>query len=222
MMLLKFCKGFPLFFVILSLLTLSACSSRSITSYVKEADALMAADKKQEAIILYQKAIKDNPDEPVLYINQAAILRDTKKYPLALKNYNILLNLNPSIIWPYTGMAQVFLAQKKYAHAQDILTQAQHYFPTHGAIDFYQGRLAYELKMGDQALEKFNRALDHQYPHLYKVYYYRGRTFQDLLTNKERAKLDYESCLLSNPTNKEVIEDVNKRLSLLDDTLYDF
>ena len=222
MLLPKFCKVFPLFFLILSLLILVSCSSRSIKSYIEEADVLMAANKKQEAIILYQKAIKENPDEPVLYINQAAILRNTKKYPIAIRNYNILLKLNPKIIWAYTGLVQVFLAQKKYTQTQNVLIQGKQYFPSHGAIDFYQGRLDYELKRGNQALENLNLALDNKYPHLYKVYYYRGMTFQDLLANKERAKLDFESFLLSDPKNATMIKDVKNRLSLFDDSLYDF
>lgn len=43
----------------------------------------MAANRVEEAIVHYQRAIQTHPDEMVLFLNQAALFRDTGRYASA-------------------------------------------------------------------------------------------------------------------------------------------
>jgi len=217
-------KAFPIKLILMLMLAglLSSCATRSVESYVKEADKLLTDNKSTDAIVLYQKAIKELPDEPVLYINQAALFRLAKKYTHAIHNYGVVLNSNPDSVWPYIGIARAYLDQEKYSQANEILIQGAERLPHNGAIDFYLGLTAFEMGKGNLALDFFNKSLDNKYPNLAKVYYYRGLTFQTLLSKMSRAKLDYESFLLSKSNDKKMSEDVKARLVDLTTSPYDF
>ncbi len=199
---------------------LLACSKTNTAKIVAKADKLVADKKTEEAIILYHKALQNSPDEPVLYLNEATLLRQTGRYPQAIRNYEALLTLTPKSPWPYLGLARTYLAQKKYETASQILNDGLDKAGKNGALYFYLGRTFYERGEGEQALDNFNKALDEKYPNLANVYYYRGLTFETLLGNKERAKLDYDSYIMS---GGEVFKgDIQNRLKKLDVTQYDF
>lgn len=200
-------------------LFLSACSS-SPNSVVKKADKLIEKNKINDAIILYQKAIQDNPDEAVFYINQAALFRDQKKYANAIRNYQVVKNLNPKSLWPYIGLGRIYTLQKKFEDARSILKTAVQEFPKDGTPYFYLGIVYFELKDGDAALENFNKAMDNKYKNQHETYYYRGITFEELIKNKDRAKFDYQSYLMLKGGTRE--EDVKTRLGKLDVKRYEF
>jgi len=204
--------------------TIVGCKTKSVQSYVKAADELVKANKMDEAIILYQKAIKAHPYEAVLYLNQASLFRKQKKYPMALRNYEAVRTLNPDSFWPYLGLGRIYRLQKEYTKARKILEEGlkQENLKDNGSLLVQLGRVYYEMGDGQQALEYFNRALDTNYPKMYLVYLYRGKTFEELLNNGARAKLDYESYLLSDSQNEAQIFDIKMRLERLDPDTYDF
>jgi len=205
--------------IILSLIFV-ACSSASVNSYVKKADKLVEQEKVDEAIIIYQKAIQEHPDESVLYLNQAALFRKMQKYPNAIRNYEVILRLNPDSFWPYIGLGRVYLLQKNNDGAQTILTEGLKKLPDNGPILFYLGRTYYQLGDGDQALEYLNKALDAKYPKMHNIYYYRGLTFENLLKNKARANLDYKNYLMIDEAKNK--EEVKLLLEMTEDNRYDF
>lgn len=208
------------FSILLFVLT-SGCSSTDMQGTVSKADKLVAAGQIDEAIVHYQRAIQKHPKESVLYLNQAALFRRKERYFNAIRNYQVVLKLNPESFWPYIGLARVYLAQKKYDNARKILKKGLKEIPDNGPILFYLGKTYYEVGDGRRAVDYLTRALDAKYKRLDRIYYYRGLAHDNLLNNRDQAKMDFESFLLiaKDDTDKEQIQ---KRLNELDVNRYDF
>lgn len=197
-----------------------ACNSTSVKSYIKEADELVKKENISQAIVLYQKAIQQHPHESVLYLNQAALLRKEKKYPHAIRNYEAVKKLNPESFWSYLGLGRVYLLQEDFERAKKILKEGLVECDGYPSLLFQLGKVYYHEGNGAQALEYFNQALDAKYKHMHKIYHYRGLTFERLLHNTQRAKLDYQSYLMSDIKGDKT--EVKKLLEQIDDTRYDF
>lgn len=176
---------------------LTACQTKSVESYVETSDQLIKDSKIQEAIVNYQKGIKDHPREAVLYINQAALFRDQQMYPHAIRNYETIKKLNPDSFWAYVGLSRIYILQKKHEKAKKVLQEGLKKSPKNPSILFHLGRVSYEMGFGEEALTYFDEALDAKYKFIHKIYLYRAMTFENLMNNKERAKMDYESYLMS-------------------------
>lgn len=196
------------------------CGGKSVESIVKKADELVADGKIEEAIVHYQKAIHKQPNEPVLYLNQAALLRKTKKYTNAIRDYEIVKNMNPESHWPYVGLGRVYRLQKQYENAKEILNEGLVKVPNHAAILFQLGRVSLDMKRGDEAISYFDQALTRNYRYMHKIYYYRGLTFETLLGEVQRAKLDYQSYLMMDHTEDKT--EIQDRLKKLDGSNYQF
>jgi tetratricopeptide (TPR) repeat protein len=188
--------------VLLSLFT-TACG-KSVKNYVEEADILVAQNRMDEAIILYQKAIQDHSKNPILYINQAVLFREQQKYDLALKNYQIAHELNQDSAIPLVGMGRVMMMQSRFSEARDILLEAIKLDPNHPLALYLLGNAYLELKEGDKAIQYLNKALLAHYKAA-EIYYNRGRVYEDLYHDPQRAITEYENYLKANgPKGDEV------------------
>jgi tetratricopeptide (TPR) repeat protein len=167
---------------------------KTVKSYVEEADILVAQNRMDEAIILYQKAIKDYPKNPVLYINQAVLFREDGKPDLALKNYQVAHELNPDSPLPFIGMGRILTIQNHFGEAKDVLEKAVSLAPDNATALFMLGHVYFELKDGAMAITFLNRALLAQYKTT-DVYYYRGRTYEEIYHNTAMAMAEYENYL---------------------------
>lgn len=195
--------------------------SSSVAEYVKEADKLLQEGKIEETLVLYQKAIRDHPKSSVLYLNQAALFRKEKKFANAIRNYEVAKKLSPDSHWPYLGLGRVYMAEGVPEKAGEVLSSSLERFPGNGALLFYSGINFFQMGQGEQALTYFDKALDAKYQKPADIYYYRGLTFETLLKNAERARLDYQSYLMS---DGERADEVKKRFDALKlgERRYDF
>jgi tetratricopeptide (TPR) repeat protein len=207
-------------FTLLTFVFILNCGSgSSVESYVHKADKLLEESNVDDALVLYQKGIKKHPKAAELYINQAALYRKKQMYKNALRNYQAVKKINPGSHWSYLGMAKVYIDQKDYTTALSTLKISLEKFPKNGPLLFYTGRAYYENKQADLAIKYFDEALDAKYKKMENVYYYRGLTFETLLHNKARAKMDYESYLLSKGKKSN---EIKMRMEALDGTKYEF
>lgn len=206
--------------LLIPLMLMFACSGLSPESVVETCDELVKDGKVNEAILEYQKAIHTDPSEPVYYLNQAALLRKTKKYANAIRNYEVVLEMNPKSHWPYVGLGRVYRLQKNYDKAKEILNEGLDELRNNAAIYFQLGRVSMDMKIGDEAVHYFDEALSHNYKFMHKVYLYRGEVFETLLNEIERAKLDYQSYLMMEHTDDKGV--VEERLKKLDGSNYQF
>lgn len=170
----------------------SSCNSRSVKSTVEEADKLVQAKKNDDALIVYQKGIQDHPKSSILYLNQAALFRMKQKFDYAIRNYQVVMDLNPNTFWPYVGLARVYLAQTKTGEAQKILEQGQKKFPDNAYLSYFLGRTYVELQDHAKALDFFTRAIEEKLSEP-EVYYDRACLYDEILRDKEQALANYET-----------------------------
>ncbi|MBF0106571.1 MAG: tetratricopeptide repeat protein [Deltaproteobacteria bacterium] len=204
----------------LTAIFLLACHSQSVKSYVDAADQLVLQRDIAGAVRVYHRAIQDYPRASVLYINQAALLTTEKKLAHAIRNYEVVKKLNPESFWPYLGLGRVLALKEDFEGARQALKDGLKQCPHHPSLLFHLGQVYYFEGNGGEALTYFNKALDAKYKHRHKVYHYRGLTFERLLHNVKRAKLDYESYLLTDFKGDKT--EVKKLLEQIDETRYDF
>lgn len=145
----------------------------------------------EAAIILYQKAIKDFPQNPILYINQAVLFREQKKHDLAFKNYQVAHDLNPQSPIPFLGMGRLLILQNRFSEAREVLEAAIKIAPDNGAALFNLGRACFELKDGQSTILALNRALLAKF-NPSEIYYYRGRAYEELFHAPQSAITEYE------------------------------
>lgn len=164
---------------------------RSVKFTVEEADKLVQVQKTDDALIVYQKGIQNHPKSSVLYLNQAALFREKKKFDHAIRNYKVVMELNPETFWPYVGLARVYLAQTKADEAKKILEEGQKKFPDNAYLSYFLGRAYVALQDNAKALDFFTEAIDKKLPEP-EVYYDRARVYDEVLRDKEKALVDYE------------------------------
>lgn len=180
----------------LSLFVLSACQNHSATNQVvQQANDLAQNNKVDDAIALYQKAIYSNDLEPLYYINQAKLFRETGKYDHALQNYIVLERHFPKSEWPYIGRAKLELKQNKVVDAYQTLLRGAKNAENVSGIYYYLGMIDFKAGRGKFALQNLNKSLDNQFIDQAVIYYYRGLTQLNLLKNNTAAKLDFQSYL---------------------------
>ncbi|HLD45626.1 MAG TPA: tetratricopeptide repeat protein, partial [bacterium] len=138
-----------------------------------------------------------------------------QQYTHAIRDYTIAINLNDQSLWPYIGLARVYLKQKQYKHAKEILQMGQEQLPLNGALDFYLGHVANATKQPELAVQHYTDAQEHAYPRADKIHYYRGLVYQNQLKDHAQAKQDFESFLKSNTTDTAQIAEVKQHLQSL-------
>lgn len=168
-----------------------SCNSRSVKSYVEEADQLVQASKIKDALIVYQKGIQNYPNNAVLYLNQAALFRMKQKFDSAIRNYKVVMEINPDTFWPYVGLARVYLSQKKMSDAKVVLEQGRKKFPDNARLTYFLGRTYFELQDHNKALDFFTKAIEAKLVEP-EAYYDRGRVYDEVLRDKDKALADYE------------------------------
>jgi tetratricopeptide (TPR) repeat protein len=172
---------------------------------VEEADSLVKQNEMEAAIILYQKAIKDHPQNLILYVNQAVLFRLEKKYDLALRNYQVAHDLNPQSPIPFLGMGRLLILQNRFSEARDAFEAAIKINPDNGTALFYLGRACFELKDGQNAILALNRALLAKFEPT-EIYYYRGRTYEELFHAPQSAITEYELYLKTGGSRSDEIK----------------
>jgi tetratricopeptide (TPR) repeat protein len=197
---------------------MASCNTRSVKSTVEEADKLVQAQKTDEALIVYQKGIQSHPTSSILYLNQAALFREKQKFDHAIRNYKVVMGLNPETFWSYVGLARVYLAQTKWDEAKKILEEGQKKFSDNSYLVYFLGRTYVALQDNAKALDFFTRAIDQKLPEP-EVHYDRARVYDEVLRDKEKALADYEKYLtLGGKKSAEAFV----RINALKNSGYDF
>lgn len=177
------------------------CGSTSVNSYVKRAQKLIKADKIEQAIFLYRKAIQKHPYRYELYINQAALFRKQKQFAHAIHTYKAALKINTKYRYAYYGIGLIYMAIKDYASAQNYFKHVEENFPEFHKNNIQLGALYYYLKETDLALEYLNKAINTY--NLTEAYYYRGLVYLELLKDNDFANEDFERYIERNGIYKE-------------------
>lgn len=183
-----------------------------------EADRLVASQNVDAAILLYQQCIQKNPQQPVYYLNQAALFLQEKRYNQAERAYGGVLTLSPDSYWPYVGLAKVYLARENLDDAESILKQGLETvdLSQKAPILFYLGKTAYVAGEGEAAANYLTQALNEKFSDPQQVYYFRGLVFDELLKDKTKALQDYRLYLADSGTDTPRVNEVRERISRLE------
>lgn len=196
-----------LYFFLFSFL---ACGGPPISSTIKKADSLIKEERLSEALILYQKAIQEHPKEIVLYLNQAALFRQTKDYLKARQNYKIVRRINPYLPHSSFGMARVAFDEQNFHEAieifKEVISSQENPNPEEPEVkkfikkrdSLYQGALLYlarsymALEQSAEALKAFDKIVQETTPRV-DVYYYRGKLYENFFKDEKMAFADYQT-----------------------------
>lgn len=83
--------------------------------------ALVALDRRDEAIALLQEGIQSHPDEYLLYFNLGLLLESVGQIDLALNHYDLAIKHQPEFVPAYDAKATLLLAKHKNSMAREVL-----------------------------------------------------------------------------------------------------
>lgn len=84
---------------------------------------------RKDALAEYQKAIDFGMAYPQIYHNMGNTYRDMGNIEAAQNSYEKALQIDPTFHFTYINLTQIYLQQKKYDQALDIVHMAQKYYP---------------------------------------------------------------------------------------------
>lgn len=175
-----------------------SCADEPLAHYVRRADALKARGDIRQAVVEYQKAIREHPYNIVPYFNQALLFAKLKNYARAVDNCAVISRLDPASPFAPYGLGRVRFAENNLDSAAAEFRSAL-LLPMPSArladkVRLYLGRISARKNDGATALKYFDEILVHV-PVLVEAYFYRAQTQADILKNPLSALADYREYL---------------------------
>jgi len=119
-----------------------------------KAAVLNKAGEYKQALLVYHRLIKNNPQQPLFYLQRAATYLALKQYTKAENDINIILQKEKYEPHANYLMARVKLAQKKYKQAKEAAMKVIAINATHSASILILGIASDKLHLFNQA-EKY-------------------------------------------------------------------
>jgi len=127
---------------------------------VKErADTLLALERFDDAIPLYQEALGREPTDAGLHAGLGFALLKTKRYQEAAVHLGEAVRLNPKEVEPYNHLAAAFTLAGDLAAAIGVLDARAHFAEETPATLFLRARNYDELKQCGAAIEYYEKFL---------------------------------------------------------------
>jgi tetratricopeptide (TPR) repeat protein len=129
----------------------------SVREALDRARGLMASGKRDEALDLGEKALRDAPESRRLQNMMANIYLEMKHFDKAEAALRKSIELNDRAD-AYYNLSQLLLKQQRLDEAEDILTEAEAQHATHGSLWISKGDLAARRGRGLEAIEHYKQA----------------------------------------------------------------
>ena len=169
--------------------------------HLSQVGLYQASNQLDKALAAIDKAIQLQPNNPNLYNQKWAVLRDLKKYREAEAAINKAIKLSPRAAFYYNrGNFRYGLGDKQ--GAIDDFNQAIKINPNYARAYFDRGNARYELGDKQGAIEDFNQLLK-IFPDFDKVFSVMGDV-HSYLGDKQAAIQDYNQAIKINPNSAEV------------------
>ncbi len=130
---------------------------------VKEFDRGVGADKNQkrdEAILHYQKSISVAPDFYPAHNNLGSAFLARSQFPQAQEQFEKVIQINPSDAAAYFNLANLYLLQNQYQQAGERVEQGLRREPESGFGHFLQGSLYSRTGRPHEAESALRRCLE--------------------------------------------------------------
>lgn len=181
-------------------------------SQIKDKD-----DWEKRVPTLFQALLEMHPDVVEIHNYYASYLISLNKPDEALKEYELMIKLDPKYLQAWTQSLDIKLHQGKMEDIIDISNKAIINLPEYPQWFFYQGIAFFQLKKYDESISAYEKGLvnikednttlrSDFYGQMADVYYEKK--------DKEKAFNFYEKSLESNPTNVQTLNNYSYYLSI--------
>ena len=189
--------------VFLLISTLLAGQTRpKVTSVLQQGEKLVAANQLTAAEDLYEKALRDSPDDPDLRYELAMVFFRQHNWPKAIENYKNSLSLRPAQIKPLFYLAESYFMAADLDRARETIAQAASLAPNDAQVcQKYGEYLSSTLETRNQGLVWLQKA-SRLNPRLPRIDFEIGKT-QFELTDYPRAASTLEIALKRNAGDGE-------------------
>jgi tetratricopeptide (TPR) repeat protein len=142
--------------------------------------ALLQAERYEEAIENFSRAIALIPDSVLVYVNRADAYVQSGQIANGLQDYQQALEIDPNFAPAYLNRGTAFVNLDRYDEAFSDLTRAVELDPTNARAYAARGAVFYRTGQYDRALADLTRSLTLD-PSDSRAYFERGRTYMSLL-----------------------------------------
>lgn len=135
-------------------------SSEHLGALMGAADAYSAAGRPEEALRMYDRAIRANPNNPLVYNNRGMYLQQQKRWQDATADFTRALELDPNYFYALTNRGFALLESGDPQAAETDFTASLRANPNQPSV--YSMRGAARLAQGriQEALQDYNRVLE--------------------------------------------------------------
>lgn len=116
-------------------------------------------NRPQEALEAYRKAAALQPKDPEPHIAAGLLLERQNDLPGAAAEYQQVLALDPQSAEALTGLANVYMRDKRPADAQDVLRKLAALRPEDAGVHFQLGRMLAAAGKNDEAIAEMQSGL---------------------------------------------------------------
>ena len=164
-------------------------------------DKLLNAGNYEEAIKLFDEAIKLNSNLALAYNDRGEAYRYLGKFYEAVENYNKAIEINPNFDWPYSNRGVVNMDDYgRYELAIQDFNKALKLNPNYAIAYGNRGWAYYNLKKYDLAIKDCDKAIKLN-PKLSFTYNNRGVIYKTL-EQYDKAIADYGKAIENNPKHR--------------------
>ncbi|HAN77927.1 MAG TPA: hypothetical protein DCQ31_09225 [Bacteroidales bacterium] len=149
-------------FLLLVFLTLATVVNAQLeTDFVKSGNEKFKAKDYAGAIVEYNQAITKSPTDKVALYNRGLCLKNTKKFPEAIKDFSLVFQLDSSKNFDaVNNCVSCALEMKDYASANGFLTKAIELKKDNARLYFLRGQSFAQLKNNKMAIADYKTATE--------------------------------------------------------------
>jgi tetratricopeptide (TPR) repeat protein len=171
--------------------------AESLDDLLTQGLALLAQDRRAEALPFFQQAAQLDPNSFDAWFNLGATLNSLSRYVEALVAHERATSLDPSISLVWSNRGGALSGLKRYAEALAACNQALALDPNNANAWNNKGIVLNNLKRYDEALVAYNRALALD-PNNSRIWYNKGIE-RDALKRYDEALIAYDQALSIDP-----------------------
>jgi tetratricopeptide (TPR) repeat protein len=162
-----------------------------------EAYALYTQKRLDEAIVVYNRALKANNTNPLGWQGYGLTQRLRGLNKDALSSFERALQLDPGLVTSWNGKGTVLGKLRRHQEALDAFEHALQLEPQNAAAWNGKGAALHALGRSNQALDAFEKALRYD-PQLVQARYNKGLLLHDIRRYREAEKAFQEAINLDN------------------------
>ena len=192
--------------------------------YMAIANTYKQMGEPTSSIQYLKKAMKIDPTNSDIYYNigliqfeqnnsQEAKINLTKAINLDTENTkakNLLAFVNQKIVTQILNQAYSKYENKEYIDAFEILDKGIKEYPKNSQMHYYRALIYYDMNRNAAAIYDLQNAIEFD-PSNYMAYYQLGKTYEKI-KDERSALVAYEKFLSIEPDEKELIEEIEKKV----------